>query len=503
MTIINKIKMDLSKSGVPHQIDAVQGDANSRVVEISLYDSGTPFMVPINAIAFIRYGNPDGTGGTYDTLPDGTKAWFIGDNSVTVTLAPQMLSVPGYVSVQVELVSDIERIATFTFKVLVESDPSVGTVTSEDYYNLSQWAEKAMDERLEEAQKSGFFDGVSPTVEVSDFEGGHRVSITDANGEKNFDVLDGVQGEQGIPGMPGTNGINGVSPVVTVTNITGGHRVAITDANGTKRFDVMDGADASVENALTLKIAQGSTTANYTYDGSEPVNVSISVPATDNALSETSTNPVSNAAVAEALAEKAPATLICGHYNVRTNTAIDNACKAMISQYAARCVRHFSMDVTSTTLAIPSAYYNVEFVNLTASAGVILFRSDTHTLRRTFSESTLGKFEWENPPMSAGTEYRTTARWQGKAVYTKLVDCGTLPNSTAAYINDIFDSVPTNIISIDGIMSNSNGSDILPMSACVNVTDIWVNRNSKYFGIKTNSDMSAYTGNVIIKYTKD
>ena len=34
-------------------------------------------------------------------------------------------------------------------------------------------------------------------------------------------------------------------------------------------------------------------------------------------------------------------------------------------------------------------------------------------------------WEWENPPMALGVEYRTTERWNGKAVYTKLIDCGT------------------------------------------------------------------------------
>ena len=38
-------------------------------------------------------------------------------------------------------------------------------------------------------------------------------------------------------------GVDGVSPTVSVSNIAGGHRVKITDKNGTKYFDVMDGKD--------------------------------------------------------------------------------------------------------------------------------------------------------------------------------------------------------------------------------------------------------------------
>ncbi len=137
-------------------------------------------------------------------------------------------------------------------------------------------------------------DGVSPIVSVSQITGGHRVTVTDAEGKQQFDVMDGAaaeKGEKGDPGAPGasvtgialseqtgtqatytvtmsdgskfdftvqavagrdgadgapgrdgTDGQDGVSPQISVTDIDGGHRVTITDAEGTKSFDVMDGA---------------------------------------------------------------------------------------------------------------------------------------------------------------------------------------------------------------------------------------------------------------------
>lgn len=39
-------------------------------------------------------------------------------------------------------------------------------------------------------------------------------------------------------------------------------------------------------------------------------------------------------------------------------------------------------------------------------------------------------WEWVNPPMLAGVEYRTTERWNGKAVYTKLLNFGTATDYT-------------------------------------------------------------------------
>lgn len=39
-------------------------------------------------------------------------------------------------------------------------------------------------------------------------------------------------------------------------------------------------------------------------------------------------------------------------------------------------------------------------------------------------------WEWLDPPMSTGVVYCTTRRYMGKPVYTKLIDCGTLPYNT-------------------------------------------------------------------------
>lgn len=48
-----------------------------------------------------------------------------------------------------------------------------------------------------------------------------------------------------LKGQDGNDGSNGVSPIVSVAAITGGHRITITDANGTKTVDVMDGTDGN------------------------------------------------------------------------------------------------------------------------------------------------------------------------------------------------------------------------------------------------------------------
>lgn len=64
----------------------------------------------------------------------------------------------------------------------------------------------------------------------------------------------GPQGEKGIQGEKGTDGTNGVSPTVTITEIEGGHTITITDADGTQSFNVLNGADGTGEENVIEEI---------------------------------------------------------------------------------------------------------------------------------------------------------------------------------------------------------------------------------------------------------
>ncbi len=54
-----------------------------------------------------------------------------------------------------------------------------------------------------------------------------------------------IKGQKGDAGADGADGNDGISPAVSVAAITGGNRVTITDAEGAKTFDVMDGAQGA------------------------------------------------------------------------------------------------------------------------------------------------------------------------------------------------------------------------------------------------------------------
>lgn len=107
-------------------------------------------------------------------------------------------------------------------------------------------------------------------------------------------------------------------------------------------------------------------------------------------------------------------------------------------------------------------------------------------------------WEWVNPPMLLGVEYRTTERYLGKPVYTKTIDCGAGPNKTDKYV--YFGSTTPNIdrvISIEG--SNSDGG-AFPYER-KNDSD-YLSSAKDYILIESTYDRSNVTIYATIKYTK-
>lgn len=78
------------------------------------------------------------------------------------------------------------------------------------------------------------------------------------------DMPTGPQGPEGPQGEPGPAGAAGVSPMVEVTEIDGGHQVTITDVNGPKSFDVMDGVGGSSGSGTAYKFGHGLKTEGNT-----------------------------------------------------------------------------------------------------------------------------------------------------------------------------------------------------------------------------------------------
>lgn len=183
----------------------------------------------------------------------GTSTTQIGDASGV--LIPDTLLTNGKAIYAWIVLHDDESDGETEYKIVIpvkgRSKPTDEVPTPEEQSAILQMI-TALTEGVQRAEAARN-DAISsaPTIVIEDITGGHRVSVTDVNGTNSFDVMngnDGAQGSQGPKGDTGEDGNDGYSPTIDVTEITGGHRVSVTDVNGTSFFDVMDSYDVHFEN---------------------------------------------------------------------------------------------------------------------------------------------------------------------------------------------------------------------------------------------------------------
>lgn len=117
---------------------AKQNDRATRKLICQMVDGGTPWVAGGNIYAAIRFLKPDGTGGFYDTDDNGNPAIAFNGSQATLTLAEQVLTVPGTVYLELNIYnSQSERLTTFAFVLNVEASVlSDATIISSNYYNI-------------------------------------------------------------------------------------------------------------------------------------------------------------------------------------------------------------------------------------------------------------------------------------------------------------------------------------------------------------------------------
>lgn len=203
MILTHKITLSLDQRGDRQSIDAVQGDT-ARAVEVSLLEDGAAWAVPEDTTAVIRYRRVQGgTGGLYDTLPDGSPGYAISENAVTVYLAPQVLAVPGPVELQVTLQKDGAELTCFTILIHVQGNLSDAETDSECYVNLTEHIQATVEEMNlakkeqgiiyivgDDSSTSGVWTGTSPEI-TEYFDGlivAYRTAATGGGASTTLDI---------------------------------------------------------------------------------------------------------------------------------------------------------------------------------------------------------------------------------------------------------------------------------------------------------------------------
>ena len=173
MMITQKITLHLDRRTDNNIVETVQGDT-ARAVEFTLLAEETAWTVPEGATAMIRYRRLlDGSGGTYDTMPDGTSAYLISGNQVTVYLTSQVLSAAGVLELQVTLIKDGAELTFFSVPVRVQANLTDAAMTPEDYETLSEHIRAEVNDAVQELELSELFwvtvtqDGNAPEADKS------------------------------------------------------------------------------------------------------------------------------------------------------------------------------------------------------------------------------------------------------------------------------------------------------------------------------------------------
>lgn len=214
--------------------------------------------------------------------------------------------------------------------------------------------------------------------------------------------------------------------------------------------------------------------------------------------------------VDQQLDTKAPAGYGYGGTVIDTNTIsttteaeLETILTQMLSQMAAYEAKQIRFKCSALgdwsfcgTLFKTGDYYG----SMNAFAG---YRDTVIRVSKSFFNSEWCPIEWDNPLMLENKEYRTTERWNGKAVYTKVINCGKMPNNTNANIGGLTTSMT--VIDYDVVMVKPGLSIKLPYFDANGVMQARAvcNTNSSVIQILTKSDLSSYTGYATIKYTKN
>ncbi|MDD6678459.1 MAG: metallophosphoesterase [Firmicutes bacterium] len=127
---MENITINTEKKGPLTTLYAKAGDVGTRFFRITLMEGDSPYSVPQDAAAAVRYELSDGRSGVYDTvcLADGTQrpACVLSENTVTCEIAGQVLQEPGTGQISVTLYSPTGRIGTWNLALVVQADPACG-----------------------------------------------------------------------------------------------------------------------------------------------------------------------------------------------------------------------------------------------------------------------------------------------------------------------------------------------------------------------------------------
>lgn len=198
--------------------------------------------------------------------------------------------------------------------------------------------------------------------------------------------------------------------------------------------------------------------------------------------------------VAAALSNKAPAGFGLGTSNPRHIDDANNALESGWYYLDASTLNGPESAEYSNVMLVLTRNSNPQTVQVSFNVTDLAFE-----LRRVCTNGVWSPWEWVNPPMQLGVEYRTVERYNGKPIYIKAVSLGLLENNTSKSvehgISDFESCVECSGFSGPINLVGSGGVD----SIYATTSRVGIDTNGSFSSAATSSKLNTVA---IIKYTK-
>lgn len=196
------------------------------------------------------------------------------------------------------------------------------------------------------------------------------------------------------------------------------------------------------------------------------------------------------------------------NYSCANDTDIDNTLISVINSLGEHSFKRIVLSFTTTTnFSNGGGHYYADIYKLSTNYAVITIKSyivGGREMRRIWFSGKLEPWEWVNPPLVVGQEYRTTQRYEGKPVYIKTINFGTLPaTGTTNVSTGISGGI---LVKLTGTFFETGGASMDPyplMSVNAPKCICWTGSGCSNLRIQAVADCSKYTGKFIIEYTKN
>ncbi len=110
--------------------------------------------------------------------------------------------------------------------------------------------------------------------------------------------------------------------------------------------------------------------------------------------------------------------------------------------------------------------------------------------------TTWNPWEWENPPVADGAEYRTTKRWAGKPVYARKITVANAPDSAVQVIPHGLESIVP--VKWEGVATDGEHVLALPF-----LSRFTVGVDNANVTLSTTENYSGYAVEITLWYCKD